>query len=93
MERIFYYQKLLYISKISCSELMKSYYSDILIAYSKILTCKLISRKYYWPRFYQKVGYYIKGCDIYLTSKTVSNKLYDHLQSLLILHISKKICL
>ena len=45
-------------------------------------TKELIVQKYYWPTLRHDVKGYIKGCDVYLASKTVRQKPYEDLQSL-----------
>ena len=47
-------------------------------------TRELVGRKYYWPSLKKNVKSYVRGCDVYLASKTIRHKSYGDLQSLLI---------
>ncbi len=48
IKQMLYYQDLLYVSKVICSELISRYYNDPLTGYFGIeKTQKLIARKYY----------------------------------------------
>ena len=47
-------------------------------------TRELLAQKYFWPSLRHNVKAYVKGCNICLASKTVRQKPYSNLQSLLI---------
>lgn len=80
-----YFQSLLYISKIICIKLPISWHPDNPLAshFAIEKTRKLVIQKYYWPTFCHYIKAYIKGCNICLASKSVVDKLYGDLQSLL----------
>ena len=48
-------------------------------------TRNLIAKKYYWLTLQRDVKGFVKGCEVYLASKTVCHKLYGDLQLLPVL--------
>ena len=83
IDGVLHYQGLLYIPKIIWTELISSYYDNLLAGHFGIKkTRELIARKYYCPTFCHNVEDYVKGCNICLASKAVRHKLYGDLQSL-----------
>ncbi len=80
---MFYYQGIPYVPKVICSELISRHYNNPLAGHFGIEnTCKLITKKYYWPTLRRDVKAYINGCDVCLASKAVCHKLYRNLQLL-----------
>lgn len=74
------WKSLLYVPKIICIKLISCYHNDSLVGYFGIhKTWELVIQKYYWPSFYTDIEVYVKGCDIYLASKTIRHKLYKDL--------------
>ena len=50
IEQVFYYQGLLYVLKLICSELINWHHNNLLVDHFGIKkTLELIARKYYWP--------------------------------------------
>ncbi len=83
IEQVLFYQSLLYVRKVICSELISRYHDNLLSSHFGIeKTCELIAKKYYWPTLQRDVEAYVKGCDICLASKVVRHKPYEDLQSL-----------
>ena len=67
-------------------ELISRYHDNLLAGYFSIKkTRELVAQKYYWPMLRRDVKNYMKGCNIYLTSKAIRHKPYGDLQSLPIL--------
>ena len=56
----------------------------------EIIWTKLINWKYYWPSLKKDVEAYVKGCDVYLSSKAVKHKPYSNLQTLPVLNYQWK---
>ncbi len=78
-----YYQGFPYFPKVIRSELISRHHDDPLVGHFGIeKTCELIARNYYWPRLWQDIKAYVKGCDVCLASKTVCHKPYGAPQSL-----------
>ena len=83
VDGVFHYQRLPYVPKIVCSELISKHHDDSLAGYFGIdKRWELIGRKYYWPSLRRDVETYVKEYDICLTSKIVRHKPYGDLQSL-----------
>ncbi len=80
---MFHYQGLLYVPKVIRSELISKHHDNLFVGHFDIeKTQELIARKYYWPTLRQDIEAYVKGCNVYLTSKAVCHKPYKDLQSL-----------
>ena len=70
--RILHHQGLLYVPKIIRIELISRHHNDPLVSHFGIeKTQKLVARKYYWETLRHNVEVYVRGCDVYLVSKTV----------------------
>lgn len=81
----YYAIKIPVMPKIIKTKLSSKHYDDPLADYFDIeKNQELIARKYYC--LILKVGddSYVKGCDVYLASKSVKQNLYSDLQSLLV---------
>ena len=64
-------------------ELISQHYNDSFRGHFDIGKTKtLIGRKYYWPSMQKDDKAYIKGCNVYLSSKTIRHKPYSELQTL-----------
>ena len=75
----------MYLPKVICSMLINRYYNNLLVGHFGIKKMqKLIAKKYYRLILQKDVKAYIKGCNIYLASKTVYYKLYNDLELLVI---------
>ena len=86
VDGVLYHQGLLFVPEAIRFKLINRHYDDLLAEHFGIdKTREFIGRKYYWPSLRKDVEAYIKGCDIYLGSKTVRHKSYGNLQSLPIL--------
>ena len=69
--------------KVICSKQINKYYNNPIAGYFGIEKIwKLIAKKYYQPTPKRDIKAYIKGYNIYLTSKAVDYKLYRNLKSL-----------
>ena len=69
--------------KIVYSKLISKYHNDFLAGHFGVKkTRELISQKYYWPSMRNDIKFYVKGCNVCLTSKTVRHKPYGDFQSL-----------
>ena len=80
IKEMIYYQDLLYILKVICSELISRHHNNLFIGYFGIKKMqKLIVRKYYWPILQKNIEIYIKSCNIYLASKAICYKPYGDL--------------
>ena len=80
MKVVLYYQRLLYILKVICVELINKHYNNLFAGHFGIeKTQKLIVKKYYQPTLQKDVKIYIKGFNMYLASKVVYYKLYKDL--------------
>ncbi len=80
---MFYYQGLLYILKVICSELINRHHNNLFAGHFGIKkTRKLIARKYYWLTLRQDIKAYVKSYNVCLASKAVCHKPYRDLQSL-----------
>ena len=80
VERVFQYQRLLYVLEIICFMVISCQHNDFLTErFGCDKTSELVSRKYYWPSLKKDVKTYIKGCDICLASKAVRHKFYGDL--------------
>lgn len=67
--------------EIICSKFFSQHHNNLLAGHFEInKTRKLVARTYYWPTLCYDVKAYIKGCNIYLTSKAVCHKPYGNLQ-------------
>ena len=85
IEDILHYQSFFYVLKIIRIELISRHYNNLLAGYFGIKKIReLIAQKYYWPMFCDDIDHYIKRYNICLASKTIQQKLYDNLQSLLV---------
>lgn len=85
-KRVFQYHDLLYILKIIYSKLINCHHNDLLERHFGINKIQeLIIRKYYWPTFRYNMKSYVKGCNVYLASKTIYHKPYGDLQLLPVL--------
>ncbi len=83
IKQVLHYQGLPYVPKFIYSELISRHHNNFLAGHFGIeKTRELITRKYYWPTLQQDVEAYVKGCNVYLTSKAVCYKLDRDLQSL-----------
>ena len=72
IDRVLHYQRLPYMPRIVCSKLISKHHNDSLAGHFGVNKIReLIGWKYYWPNLRKDVETYIKGCDIYLTLKTV----------------------
>ena len=81
VDRVLYYQELLFVSEIIQIKLIGYYQDDFLVGYFGIKkTRKFISRKYYWSSLRKDVKAYIKECDVCLALKTINQKSYSNLQ-------------
>lgn len=79
------HQGLSYISEVIQTQLISRHHNDPLAGHFEIDKIQeLITRKYYWPTLPRNVESYVKGCDIYLASKSVRYKPYSDLQLLLV---------
>ena len=80
-----HYQGFPYVLKVIYLKLISRYYDNLLVSHFGIKKiCELIARKYYLPTLQQDIEAYIKGCNVYLASKTVFYKSYGDLQLLII---------
>lgn len=80
IEEVLYYQGLLYVLKDISLELISKHHNNPLEGHFGIeKTGELIAKKYYWPTLQRDVKTYVKGCDVYLASKTVYHKPYEDL--------------
>ena len=85
-DRILHHQGLIYISEIIKTKLISRHYNNPLagqFGIEKML--ELVTRKYYSEILYHNIDVYVRGCNIYLVSKTIRHKLYENLQQLLVL--------
>ena len=83
IDGVLHHQGLLYVPEIIRIELISRHHDDPLAGHFGIeKTREFIARKYYWPTLRHDVDNYVKGCDVYLTSKAVRHKPYGNLQSL-----------
>lgn len=83
IEEVFEYQGLSYVPKIICSKVIIHHHDNPLTGDFKInKTRELIGQTYYWPSLRKDIASYVKGCDVYLTSKTVRHKLHGDIQPL-----------
>lgn len=86
IKSVFYYEGFRYISEITCFKIIRYYNNDLLANRFWIKkTRAFIIRKYIWLIAILDVKAYMKGCNIYLTLKTVYHKSYKNLRSLPIL--------
>ena len=84
IDGVLHHQRLPFIPKVIWTELISWHHNNILAAYFVVdKTRELVGRKYYWPSLRKDVEFYVKGCDVCLTSKTVRHKPYGDLQFLL----------
>ena len=83
IDRVLQHQGLPFMPKAIWIELISRHHNDPLVGHFGIeKTCKLLSKKYYWPTLRHDVEVYVKGCDVCLASKAVRHKPYGDLQSL-----------
>ena len=84
INKILYYQRLLFVSEIVQTELINWYYDNLLIGHFGIdkWTKDFIKQKYYWSSLQRDIKAFIKGYDVYLGLKIVRHKPYNNLQSL-----------
>ena len=81
--KILYHQGLSYVFEIIKTKLISRHHDNPLAGHFSIKkTRELVTRKYYWETFYHDVEVYVRGCNIYLASKTVKYKPYENLQQL-----------
>ena len=80
LDGILYHQGLPFVPKAIWTEIISRHYDNPLAGHFGIDKTKdLIGRKYYWPSLQKDILTYVKGCDICLGSKAVSNKSYGNL--------------
>lgn len=73
-------QNLIYIPKIIYTKLISQYHNKLLASpFGIIKPQKLVNQKYYWLTFCYNIKAYIKGYNVYLTSKAMKYKLYENL--------------
>ena len=83
VEGVRQYWGLVYVPEIIRSKMISCHHNDSLAEHFGIdKTRELVYRKYYWPSLRRDVENYVRGCDVYLTSKAVRHKPYGDLQSL-----------
>lgn len=76
IESILHYQALFYILKIICSKIICRQHNYLLADYFETKkTRELVPKEYLWPTLHSDDEAYIKGCDVYLTSKADCYKL------------------
>ncbi len=86
VDRVLCHQSLLYILNVIWTQLISRHYDDLLAGDFDIKKIQeLIARKYYWLTFKTDIKSYIRGCNVCLALKSGKHKLYDNLQSLLVL--------
>ena len=79
------YRGLPYVPEIIRSKVIICHHDDSLAEHFSIdKTKELVGRKYYWPSLRKDIKNYVRGCDVYLASKTIRHKSYGNLQSLLV---------
>ena len=85
VEEVLHYQRLPYVLAIIRSEWISCHHDDLFARHFGIdKTKELVVRKYYWHSLRRDVENYVRGCDVYLTSKAIRHKPYGDLQSLLV---------
>ena len=85
IDRVLYHKGLLFVPKVIWTEFISPHHDNPLVDHFGVdKTRELVGRKYYWPSLKKDVKSYVKGCDIFLASKTVCHKSYEDLQSLLV---------
>ena len=83
IEEMLYYQGLLYILKVICSELISKHHDNLFTSHFGIKKAqKLIAKNYYWLMLQKGIEAYVKGYDICLALKIICYKLYRNLQLL-----------
>lgn len=83
MKKVFYYQGLPYVPEIISLELISRHHNNFLRGPFGIeKTRELIAQKLYWRMLLRDNEAYVKGCNVFLASKTVFHKLYGNFQSL-----------
>lgn len=81
-----HYQKLLFVPKIIQIEFISSNLNNFLVGHFGVNKIRvLIGSKCYWLNLKKDVETCVKGFDVCLSSKTVSNKSFNNLKLLLIL--------
>lgn len=79
-EEILDHQSLLYMLKIVGYKVISRYHDDPLADHFGIeKTMELVARKYFLPSLKKDIEAYVKGYNVYLTSKTISYKPYGDL--------------
>ena len=77
IDGVLHYQGLPFVSEIIWIKLISWHHSNLLIRHFGINKTKdFVGQKYYWPGLQVDIEVYVKGCNIYLGSKTVRQKLY-----------------
>ena len=72
VEGVLQYQGLPYVPAIICSVVRSRHHNDPLVGHFGIdETRELVGRKYYWLSLRKDVKSCVRGCDVYLLSKTI----------------------
>ena len=83
IDKVLHHPGLIFVPKAIWMEFISRNHDDPLARHFGIEKIReLLARKYYWPTLRHDVEAYVKGCDVCLTSKAVTNKPYSDLQSL-----------
>ena len=72
-----------YLPEIIRTKIISRHYDDALVSHFGVEKSReLVARKYYWPTLRADIEVYVKGCDVYITSKAIRYKPYGDLRSL-----------
>ena len=83
IDGVLYHKSLLFVPKAIQIELIRRHHNNLLDGHFGIKkTHKFLVQKYFWPTLKYDVEACVKGCNVYLASKTMRHKPYNDLQSL-----------